>query len=157
MLCSASVQPRAVNHHVAASTQNQALSAILFLYQAVLKQEIRWLKGVMRAKKARRLPVALTREEVKSVLGSSQGTTWIMASLLYGSGLRLMECVCLRVKDVDFSYNHIVVRDGKGAQDRITMLPLNVKDGLLQHLPEGRKRHAQELREDSATSTCHTL
>jgi integron integrase len=137
----------AVNHHVAASTQNQALSAILFLYQAVLNQEISWLKGVVRAKKARRLPVVLTREEVKSVLGSFSGTTWIMASLLYGSGLRLMECVRLRVKDIDFSYSHIMVRDGKGAKDRITMLPLNVKDRLLQHLQDVRKLHAQDLKE----------
>jgi integron integrase len=137
----------AVNHHVAASTQNQALSAILFLYQEVLKQEIRWLKGVVRAKKPRKLPDVLTREAVKSVLSSYSGTTWIMASLLYGSGLRLMKCIRLRVKDVDFSYNHIVVRDGKAAKDRVTMLPLNVKDRLLQHLQDVRKLHERDLKD----------
>jgi integron integrase len=137
----------AVNHHVAASTQNQALSAILFLYQAVLNQEIGWVNDVVRAKRPKTLPVVLTREEVKSVLGCFPGTTWIMASLLYGSGLRLMECIRLRVKDVDFSYNHIVVRDGKGAKDRVTMLPLNVKDRLLQHLQGVRKLHTRDLKE----------
>jgi site-specific recombinase XerD len=120
----------AVNRHVAASTQNQALSAIVFLYQEVLKQEIRWLDDVVRAKKAKKLPVVLTREEVKAVLATLSGSKWMMANLLYGSGLRLMECIRLRVKDVDFSYNHIVVRDGKGNKDRVTMLPLNMKNLL---------------------------
>ena len=93
----------AVNRHVAASTQNQALSAILFLYQEVLKQDIDWLDDVVRAKKPQRLPVVLTREEVKAVVGRLSGALWIMANLLYGSGLRLMECLRLRVKDIDFS------------------------------------------------------
>ena len=137
----------AVNRRVAASTQNQALSAIVFLYQEVLKQEIGWLDDVVRAKKAKKLPVVLTREEVKAVLTTLSGSKWIMANLLYGSGLRLMECIRLRVKDVDFSYNHIVVREGKGDKDRVTMLPLNVKNPLHQHLQEVRKIHDQDLKE----------
>jgi integron integrase len=137
----------AVNRHVAASTQNQALSAIVFLYQEVLKQEIRWLDDVVRAKKAKKLPVVLTREEVKAVLATLSGSKWMMANLLYGSGLRLMECIRLRVKDVDFSYNHIVVRDGKGNKDRVTMLPLNMKNLLHQHLQEVKRVHEQDLKE----------
>ena len=126
----------AVTRQVAASTQNQALSAILFLYQEVLRQEIGWLDEVVRAKKPRKLPVVLTQEEVKAVLHGLSGTAWLMASLLYGSGLRLMECLRLRVKDVDFTYNQIVVRDGKGDKDRVTVLPLNVKVPLQRHLQD---------------------
>ena len=101
---------------MAASTQNQALSALLFLYKDVLEQEIGWLEGVERAKKPVRLPVVLTREEVGKILGHLHGTHRLMAELLYGSGLRLMECVRLRVKDVDFAYARMTVRDGKGGQ-----------------------------------------
>jgi integron integrase len=137
----------AVNHHVAASTQNQALSAILFLDQHVLRQEIGWIDDVVRAKKARKLPVVLTREEVKAVLNGLSGTSWLMANLLYGSGLRLMECIRLRVKDVDFCYNHIMVRSGKGDKDRVTMLPLNVKEPLQRHVQEVAKLHDQKLHE----------
>jgi integron integrase len=135
----------AVTHHVAASTQNQALSAILFLYQEVLRQEIGWLDDVARAKKPRKLPVVLAQEEVKAVLNGLSSAAWLMASLLYGSGLRLMECIRLRVKDVDFSYNHIVVRDGKGDKDRVTVLPLNVKAPLERHLRDVKKLHDQDL------------
>ena len=106
----------AVNRHVAVSTQNQALSAILFLYQEVLRQEIGWLDDVVCAKKPKRLPVILSREEVKAVLNGLSGAKRVMAHLLYGSGLRLMECLRLHVKDVDFSYNHIVVREGERRQ-----------------------------------------
>ena len=113
----------AVEGHVAASTQSQALSAILFLYQQVLKQDIGWIGEVVRAKQPHRVPVVLTQDEVAAVLRHLSGTTWIMATLLYGAGLRLMECLRLRVKDVDFPYNQIVVRDGKGHKDRVTMLP----------------------------------
>jgi integron integrase len=137
----------AVNQHVAASTQNQALSAIVFLYQEVLKQEIGWLDDVVRAKKAKKLPVVLTREEVKAVLTTLSGSKWMMANLLYGSGLRLMECIRLRVKDVDFSYNHIVVSDGKGNKDRVTMLPLNMKNLLHHDLQEVKRVHDQDLKE----------
>lgn len=108
---------------VAGSTQNQALSALLFLYKEVLKQEIGWLDGVERAKKPARLPVVLTRDEVHKIFAHLHGTNRLMAGLLYGSGLRLMECVRLRVKDVDFAYAQITVRDAKGGKDRVTMLP----------------------------------
>jgi integrase len=103
----------AVERHVAASTQNQALSAILFLYQEVLGHELPWLDGVERAKRPARLPVVLTASEVRSVLARLDGIHGLMASLLYGTGLRLMECVRLRVKDIDFEYGQITVRDGK--------------------------------------------
>jgi integron integrase len=137
----------AVNQHVAASTQNQALSAILFLYQEVLKQEVGWLDDVVRAKKAKKLPSVLTREEMKAVLGCLSGTKWVMANLLYGAGLRLMECIRLRVKDIDLSYNHLVIRNGKGDKDRVTVLPLNVKPLLQQHLQEVRRLYERDLEE----------
>jgi site-specific recombinase XerD len=124
----------AVAGHVAASTQSQALSAVLFLYQQVLKQDIGWLDDVVRAKKPHRIPVVLSQDEVKAVLAHLSGTTWIMATLLYGAGLRLLECLRLRVKDVDFTYHQIVVRDGKGRKDRVTMLPQQAKAPLQRHL-----------------------
>jgi site-specific recombinase XerD len=107
----------AVAGHVAASTQSQALSAILFLYQQVLKQDIGWLHDIVRAKQPQRLPVVLTQDEVAKVLRQLSGVTWIMGTLLYGAGLRLLECLRLRVKDLDFSSHQIVVRDGKGQKD----------------------------------------
>jgi integron integrase len=135
----------AVEGHVAASTQSQALSAIMFLYQQVLKQDIGWLDEVVRAKQPHRVPVVLTQDEVAAVLRHLSGTTLIMATLLYGSGLRLMECLRLRVKDVDFFYNQIVVRDGKGRRDRVTMLPQNIKMPLQRHLQDVHQLHAQDL------------
>jgi integron integrase len=128
---------------VAASTQNQALSALLFLYKQVLKQEIGWLEGVERAKTPARLPVVLTRDEV--IFAHLQGTHRLMAGLLYGSGLRLMECVRLRVNDVDLGYLRITVRDGKGAKDRITMLPVNVAKSLERHLQKVKAQHEEDL------------
>ena len=107
----------AVKEKVSASTQNQALSALLFLYRHVLGRPIGDLGEVIRARKPNRLPVVMTRDEVKAVLGHLTGDKWLMASLLYGSGLRLMECLRLRVQDIDFSRNEITVRDGKGAKD----------------------------------------
>ncbi len=133
------------DRNVAAATQNQALSALLFLYQQVLQHEIGWLDKVERAKKPARLPVVLTRDEVQRVFAHLQGTPRLMAGLLYGSGLRLMECVRLRVKDVDFGYARITVRDGKGAKDRITMLPLNLASGLERHLEKVRLQHAEDI------------
>src|SRR5438067_532231 len=109
--------------NVAAATQNQALSALLFLYQQVLKQEVGWIDQVERAKRPKRVPVVLTRDEVHKIFARLHGTPRLMAGLLYGSGLRLMECVRLRVKDIDFGYARITVRGGKGAKDRVTMLP----------------------------------
>ncbi|PZR76334.1 MAG: integron integrase [Chthoniobacterales bacterium] len=133
------------NGRVAASTQNQALSALLFLYKQVLKQEIGWLDGVERATKPQRLPVVLTRDEVRKVLAQLQGTSRLMAGLLYGSGLRLLECMRLRVKDVDFGYARITVRDGKGAKDRITMLPVNLAAALERHLVKVKALHEEDL------------
>ena len=130
---------------MAASTQNQALSALLFLYKQVLEQEIGWLDGVERAKKPLRLPVVLTREEVGKILRYLHATHRLMAELLYGSGLRLMECVRLRVKDVDFAYARITVRDGKGGKDRITMLPINVAQRLERHLQKVKTQHEEDL------------
>jgi integron integrase len=130
---------------VAASTQNQALSALLFLYKEVLKQEIGWLGKVERAKRPARLPVVLTRDEVHKVFAHLHGTHRLMAGLLYGSGLRLMECVRLRVKDVDFGYLRITVRDGKGAKDRVTMLPVNLAKPLERHLQKVKPQHDEDL------------
>jgi integron integrase len=135
------------NGHVSASTQNQALSAILFLYKKVLKQEIGWLAEVERAKKPARVPVVLTRDEVHELFAHLHGTPRLMAGLLYGSGLRLMECVRLRVKDVDFGYARITVRDGKGARDRLTMLPVNLAASLKTHLAKVKAQHEQDLEE----------
>ncbi len=132
---------------VAASTQNQALSALLFLYKEVLKQEFGWLEGVERAKKPARLPVVLTRDEVHQVFAQLHGTHRLMTGLLYGSGLRLMECVRLRVKDVDFGYARITVRDGKGGKDRVTMLPVNLAAPLQRHLERMRMQHEDDLAE----------
>jgi site-specific recombinase XerD len=120
----------ATERHVAASTQNQALNAILFLYHEVLSKDIGYVDGVIRAKKPRRLPVVLTNEEVKRTLGRLGGTPWLMAMLLYGAGLRVMECCSLRVKDIGFSQNQILIRAGKGDKDRHTMLPAAIKQPL---------------------------
>jgi integrase len=113
----------AVHQQVAAATQNQALAALLFLYRDVLGVTLEWLDNVVRAKKPVRLPVVLTREEVIAVLSRLHGPNWIAGSLMYGAGLRLLECLQLRVKDIDFGYRQIVVREGKGGKDRITILP----------------------------------
>src|SRR5438552_567547 len=131
--------------NVAASTQNQALSALLFLYKEVLKQKIGSLEGVERAKKPMRLPVVLTREEVHKLFAHLHGTTRLMAGLLYGSGLRLMECLRLRVKDLDFGYARITVRDGKGGKDRVTMLPVNLVKSLERHLQKVQAQHEEDL------------
>jgi integron integrase len=130
---------------VAASTQNQALSALLFLYKEVLKQGIGWLQGVERAKRPSRLPVVLTRDEVHKIFAHMHGTYRLMAGLLYGSGLRLMECVRLRVKDIDFGYLRIMVRDGKGGKDRLTMLPVNLAKPLERHLQKVKAQHEEDL------------
>ncbi len=116
----------ATESRVSASTQNQALNALLFLYREVLHQEIDYINGVVRAKRPVRVPVVLTRPEVRSVLGQLQGLEWLMVMLLYGAGLRLMKCLRLRVKDIDFSCNELRVRGGKGDKARGTMLPAAV-------------------------------
>lgn len=124
----------AVRRDVSASTQNQVLSAILFLYKQVLQIELPWLEGVIRAKRSQWLPVVLTRKEVASVLAQLDGTLWLVSSLLYGSGMRLMEVLRLRVKDVEFSRLEILIRDGKGQKDRVTMLPSKLVAPLQLHL-----------------------
>ncbi len=136
----------AVKENVAASTQNQALCAIVFLYKHVLKQELGDLGDMVWAKKPKKLPVVLTKEEVKAVLNHLCGANWIMTMLLYGSGLRLLECLRLRVKDIDFGYNQIVARDTKGNVDRVTMLSQNVKTPLQQHLEKVKKIHEADLK-----------
>lgn len=135
----------ATRGQVAASTQNQALAALLFLYREVLEVELPWLDNIRRAKKPERLPTVLTREEVVAMLGQMSGVTWLMAGLLYGAGLRLMECVRLRVQDVDFARREIVVRQGKGGKDRRTMLPAMVSDALQGQLAEARRLHGRDL------------
>ena len=135
----------AVEGKVAASTQNQALSALLFLYRDVLGMDLPWLDGIVRAKRPQRLPVVLTPDEVRAVLRRIEGTPRLMAYLLYGSGLRLMECCRLRVQDIDFGSNHIVVRGGKGDKDRLTMLPAVVKQELAGHLEFVRQQHRGDV------------
>lgn len=135
----------ATHGQVAASTQNQALAALLFLYREVLGIELPWLDNIRRAKKPERLPTVLTREEVAGMLGQMSGVTWLMAGLLYGAGLRLMECVRLRVQDVDFARREIVVRQGKGGKDRRTMLPVLVAEALQGQLAEARRLHERDL------------
>jgi len=134
----------AVQEHVAASTQNQALCAIIFLYKQVLKIEIGDLELVW-AKKPKKIPVVFTRKEVKAAFEQLSGVNWIMANLLYGSGLRLIECLRLRVKDIDFDYNQIIVRDGKGQKDRVTTLPDAVKKALHEHLQKVKLQHEKDL------------
>ncbi len=137
----------AVHDHVAASTQNVALNALVFLYRAVLKQDFPELGKIERAKRPRHVPVVFTREEVSCVLAHLNGMPHLMASLLYGAGLRLMECVRLRVKDVDVAYHQITVHDGKGAHDRVTMLPQSVEPGLQRHLERVKLLHEADLLE----------
>jgi integron integrase len=137
----------AVGKGVSASTQNQALSALLFLYRHVLDREIGDFGDVVRARRPRRLPVVMTREEVKAVLSHLQGEKRLIAAILYGGGLRLLECLRLRVKDVDFGRGRILVRDGKGFKDRVTMLPAVLKKPLREHLERVRAVHLRDLAE----------
>jgi integron integrase len=135
----------ATRDHVSASTQNQALSALLFLYREVLRIDLPWMENVVRAKGSRRLPVVLSKGEVTMLLRSLAGRNWLMASLLYGSGLRLMECLRLRVKDVDVARNEITVREGKGAKDRRTVLPASLREALLRQMEDSRVLHRLDL------------
>lgn len=130
----------AVHRKVTASSQNQALSAILFLYKKVLGIDLPWMVDIVRAKRSRRVPSVLTRSEVAKVLGCMTGKTWLMASMCYGSGLRMIECLRLRIKDIDFEYKQVIVRDGKGGKDRITMLA----DQLTPHI-EIQMAHVSHL------------
>ena len=132
----------AVNRNVSASTQNLALSALLFLYKQVLEIELPKLDGVTRAKKSTRVPVVFTADEASQVIQNLQPPFSLMAKLQYGSGLRLMECVRLRVKDIDFEYKTITVRDGKGRKDRVTLLPDSAVDDLKFQLGKSKELHA---------------
>lgn len=130
---------------MAASTQNQALAALLFLYKEVLESPLPWLENLERAKRPARLPTVLTQGEVQRLLACMTGTKWLMASLLYGSGLRLRECLTLRVKDIDFGYRQILVRDGKGAKDRVTMLPASAIERLRTQLIKVETLHERDV------------
>jgi integron integrase len=134
----------ATDRKVAASTQNQALSAILFLYKEILDVELPWLDDLVRAKQPVRVPTVLTVREVELVMDRLQGPTWLVASLLYGAGLRLMEALRMRVKDLDFDRREIVVRRGKGQKDRRTMLPGRVRGPLKNHLEMARRQHTAD-------------
>ena len=135
----------AVKRNVAASTQNQALNALVFFYKEILKQPLANLDTFTRAKRPKRLPVVLTRTEVARVLGAMQGTSRLMAALLYGTGMRLMDCIRLRVQDVDFGYMQIVIRDGKGQKDRVVPLPNRLADPLRTHLQKVQHLHQEDL------------
>jgi integron integrase len=135
----------AVKEKVSASTQNQALSALLFLYRHVIGRELGDLGEVIRARRPKHVPVVMTRDEVKAVLAQLTGDKWLMASLMYGAGLRLMECLQLRVKDIDLARCEITIRDGKGGKDRRTMLPQSLRQPLEEHLAGVRRIHQQDL------------
>lgn len=135
----------ATRDRVAASTQNQALSALLFLYREVLAVELAWVEQVVRAKRPKRLPVVLAQAEVQRLLAQMDGRTWLIASLLYGTGMRLMECLRLRVKDVDFARRAITVREGKGGKDRQTVLPTSLAEPLQREIERARILHREDL------------
>lgn len=135
----------AVEKNVSASTQNVALAALLFLYRDVLMLQLDRVENVIRARVTRRLPVVFTKQEVTAVLKNLSGSAYLAAALMYGAGLRLMECLRLRVKDLDFSRNEITVREGKGDKDRITMFPAAVKEQMRQHLLKVKLVHQHDL------------
>ena len=137
----------AVARNVSASTQNQAKSAVLFLYKEVLGIQLPWLDNVTQAKAPKRLPVVLTQAEVQAILSRLDGSMWLIVSLLYGSGLRVMEALRLRIKDVDFAKREILVREGKGFKDRVTMLPASLVEPLKTHLQKVKSLHASDLAE----------
>ena len=138
----------ACERKVSASTQNQAKSALLFLYKQVLEVDLPWLAEVTQARVSRRLPVVLTQREVKALLDHLNGTMWLVASLLYGTGMRLLEGLRLRVKDVEFERREIVIREGKGNKDRVTVLPENLIEPLRDQLTKARRLHAADLAAD---------
>jgi integron integrase len=135
----------ATRGHVSAATQNQAFSALLFLFREVLSREVVGLEEVVRAKRPPRIPLVLTPDEVAAILGQLHGTLWLMASLMYGAGLRLLECCRLRVKDVDHARGEITVRDGKGRKDRVTPLPARLQEPLRVHLEKVDRQHRADL------------
>lgn len=135
----------ATDYQVSPSTQNQALSALLFLYREVLGIKLAWMENIVRAKRTRRLPTVLSAVETQALLRQLAGREWLMAALLYGSGLRLMECLRLRIKDVDPARNEITVREGKGAKDRKTMLPAALREPMLRQIDAARLLHENDL------------
>ena len=135
----------AVDRKVAASTQNQALSAILFLYQKVLEHKLDWLDDVVRAKRPKHLPVVLSRKEVRQIIDLIDGTNGLIARLLYGTGMCQMECLRLRLKDIDFQYHQITIRSGKSDKDRFNVLPDSLVDSLLSQLQHSKKVHVSDL------------
>lgn len=135
----------AVNRQVSASTQNQALNALVFLYKAVLDRPLGKLNGAVRAKKPQRLPVVLTQHEVRQILFHLEGKSWLIACLMYGSGLRLMEAIRLRVKDIDFEHRAIIVRSGKGQKDRVVTLADDLIISLKRHLEHVKNVHTKDL------------
>jgi len=137
----------AVKEKVAASTQNQALCAIIFLYTQVLKQEVGTIENIVWAKKPKKLPVVFTRKKAQAVLNQLSGMNWLMGMLLYGSGLRLTECLQLRVKDIDFEYKQITIHNAKGGKDRVTPLPERLIDPLKEHLKYVKELHEKDLKE----------
>jgi integron integrase len=142
---SAYLSALALRGRVSASTQNQAFSALLFLYREVLEMKLEGLEDVVRAKRPVRVPLVLSRGEVDAILKHLSGMSWLMASLMYGAGLRLLECAQLRVKDIDFARQEITVRDGKGQKDRVTVLPAKVAEPLRAHLSNVRRQHESDL------------
>jgi len=148
---SAFLSDLAVKGNVAASTQNQALSALLFLYKEVLQRDLKFIGNVVRVRRPPRLPVVLSAEEIRRVLAKLPGEYRLMVELLYGSGLRLLECLRLRVKDVDFHYLQIVVRDAKGGKDRRTILPVSVVPALREHLERIKAQHDRDLAQGFGT------
>lgn len=137
----------AVNGRVAESTQNQALAALLFLYRVVLEREFGWLDDVVRAKRPGRVPVVFTHDEARAVLVNLNGVFWLIGRILYGGGLRAMECLRLRVKDLDLTRMQVTVRDTKGRQDRFTLLPRSICSALREHLALVRKTHKVAMSE----------
>jgi integrase len=143
--------------NVSPSTHVQALSAIIFLYRDVLLLQPPWIDGLARPPRVPRRPLVLTRDEVQRILASMNGVTRLMANFLYGSGLRLLECARLRVKDVDFSAGHLLVREAKGHGDRVTVLPHRIRDALRQHLGIVEEQHRVDLAIGAAMSSCRAL
>jgi integron integrase len=137
----------AVDKHVSPSTQNQALSALLFLYKQVLEQELEWMDDIVRAKRSERIPEVLSPDQVRQLINHLAGTHQLMARLLYGTGMRLMEVVRLRVRDVDFHYRQITVRSGKGNKDRVTVLPASLFEAMKAHLTRVKALHVRDLAE----------
>ena len=135
----------AAEKNVAASTQNQALSALLFLYRMVLEVKLPWVDGFERVQRPPKVPVVFTKEEARAVLARLTGSARLMAHLLYGSGLRVMECMRLRIKDVDLGYLQITIREGKGGRDRLTMIPVNLADPLRQQIEKAARIHAEDV------------